>query len=306
MDLNELAIFEAVISQGNYTKAAERLGIPKGTVSRKVRQLEQRLGVQLLIRTTRRVVPTDIGWRYYQHCRDMIESADEAEQLVHDSKRHLSGTLRLTAPLSFDSPFLLQALHDFSQMHPQIAIELNLDNRVVDLVEERYDFAFRVGTGNDPNLIAKPIGEGRIILCASPDYVKKRGLPTRLEDLEEHDLIAYNHHNGWLLSNGAAKFSIITEPKFYSNDIGSVFRMTKAGMGIGSVPTMYAVDAIKSGELVQVFPHLHFGERFFHLVHAVKSIHSKKIEAFKEFILERCEPSPPWSLEVGSKEKENV
>ncbi|WP_263866297.1 LysR family transcriptional regulator [Thalassolituus oleivorans] len=198
-DLNEMAIFVHVVEAGSFTGAAKNLGLPKSTVSRKITQLEERLGVRLIQRTTRSLRLTDTGSAYYNHCARILGEIEEANIAVTQMQSTPTGTLRITAPVLFGSTVLSGLIADFMDDHPQVQIDLVLTDQRLDLVQDGIDVAFRVGQLEDSSLIGRHLGDARAILCASPEYVKKHGAPKHPSELQEHTLMTASQWSQWQL-----------------------------------------------------------------------------------------------------------
>ena len=196
--MDKLANIEAlvaVVEAGGFTKAAERLNIAKSVVSRRVRALEAELGVQLLQRTTRTQSLTGPGRQYYERAVHILADLEEAEQSIIDASADLRGSLKLAAPLSFGLHHLTLALSTFMQEHPGIELELDLNDREINLVEEGFDMAVRVGHLRDSTLLARRLGSARLVTCASPDYLMRYGTPEHPSELEKHIGLHYANAN---------------------------------------------------------------------------------------------------------------
>jgi DNA-binding transcriptional LysR family regulator len=292
-DLNEMAIFAVVVGSGSFTKAADKLKLPKSTVSRKVSQLEKRVGVRLINRTTRNLKPTETGKLYYEHCLKMLEQAEEADRVVNNMQAEPSGTLRISTPLSFGTPFFIGTIKRFMEQYPKVNVEIFSDDKVVDLLEQEIDVAFRVGPLSDSSLIARNLGTARLSLCASPEYIEKNGAPTSIQNLEEHTCVSHPA-NTWSFqtSNGVYEF----EPKsrMSANDMELVHRMVLEGFGIGAVPQIFIAEDIRAGRLIPLLEDTPFQDRTFYLVYPSRREPPSKVVAFTDFIFSSCKPVPPW------------
>ncbi|MFK7928466.1 MAG: LysR substrate-binding domain-containing protein, partial [Myxococcota bacterium] len=195
-DWNELAIFVKVVQEGSFIEASRSLGVPRSTVSRKIASLEDRLGVRLLQRTTRSVQPTDEGRAYYERCSPLIREAAEAARAVGSRQDVPTGRLRITAPSVLGHHFLGPIVSDFLAQWSDVRVELLLTDRVVNLVEEGYDLAVRVGKLPDSNLIARRLGESQIRVVASSAYLQRYGEPSTSSDLSDHRCIVVGENAG--------------------------------------------------------------------------------------------------------------
>lgn len=293
IDYNEMAIFAKVVDAGSYTRAADKLGLPKSTVSRKISQLEERLGVRLLHRTTRAIKPTEMGKAYYNHCSQMVAEAEEAQRSIHQLQAEPSGLLRITAPVAFGAGFLAETVQTFLDAHPQVRVDVMLDNKVLDLVEDEIDVAFRVGPMSDSSLVARNLGTIRLIMCASPAYVKKRGAPKTHADLGKHNCVMLNNMP-WQLQGPNGRVEIDVDGRLIMNDMEMTKRMLLIGYGVGLLPITMAYDEIERGQLVQVLPEYHFPDRDIYLVYHSRRQLPTKVVAFIDFVMARCKPVAPW------------
>ena len=191
MDLNEIVVFARVVETRSFTAAAQQLGLPKSTVSRKIAQLEERLGVRLLQRTTRKLNLTEVGQAYYERCQRIVQDIAAAEQVVTDMQTAPRGLLRVTVPNDLGSTYLGALVADFLLAYPEIQVDLDLADRVVDLIEEGIDLGIRVGPLVESTLIARKLGAVQMRMCASSEYVAKRGAPATIAELADHDALVF-------------------------------------------------------------------------------------------------------------------
>ena len=192
MDLNDIVVFTKVVETKSFTGAAEQLGLPKSTVSRKLAQLEERLGVRLLTRTTRKLSLTEDGVRYYEHCAALLAAADAAEEAIAGASTATRGKLRVNAPTTFAQLYLARALAGFLERFPEIQIDLSTDDRFVDVIEGGYDVVIRISQLRDSALIARRLSLDRLVVAASPEYFAKRGRPEAPPDLIGHNCLHYS------------------------------------------------------------------------------------------------------------------
>ena len=189
----ELHVFAAVVETGSFTAAADRLDIAKSAVSRRVSALEERLGVQLLRRTTRRQTLTDAGRALYERSTRILADLEEVESAVSQEHDEVSGLLRVALPLSFGVSQMCAPIARFGEQHPRIRFDLDLNDRRIDLVEEGIDVAVRIGQLPDSSLVARKLFEVRTVICGSPDYFAAHGMPKTPEDLLQHDCLVYGN-----------------------------------------------------------------------------------------------------------------
>ncbi|MGB1091835.1 MAG: LysR family transcriptional regulator, partial [Oceanobacter sp.] len=257
--IDTLQTYVSVVRARNFTSAADGLGVTPSAVSKQISGLEERLGVRLLNRTTRSVSPTEAGKLFYQHCEQILESINEAEKLVTDFDVEPRGKLRITALSNFGRRELARMFTDFSEQYPDIAFDLHISDRPVDIVKEGYDFALRLGTLEDSRLIAKPVAKQSIVVCASPTYLEEWGRPATLEDLHQHRILMVANAEfariNWLRQfERENNFSIASiERKMMVNDLDLVYEACLAGMGITTLPTYIADRHLQNGELIRLF-----------------------------------------------------
>jgi DNA-binding transcriptional LysR family regulator len=250
----DMRIFAQVMEAGSFTAAADRLGMSKQSVSRRLMQLEERLGVRLLNRSTRRLDATPLGQHYYQSALRLLGEVQQVEHDISGQAQALRGTLRLSAPLSFAMSHLGCLLTEFLQLHPQVDVEVDLSDRAVDLIGEGYDLALRIGALEDSSLIARRIASVERVYCASPAYLQARGVPLKPEDLAGHDCLPYGHSRQvqWQFRQGAKAQAIQVTGRMRANN-GELLRDAAiAGMGVTYLPTFIVGQALADGRLVNV------------------------------------------------------
>lgn len=250
----DMRIFAQVMEAGSFTAAAERLGMSKQSVSRRLMQLEERLGVRLLNRSTRRLDATPLGQHYYQSALRLLGEVQQVEHDISGQAQALRGTLRLSAPLSFAMAHLGCVLTEFLQVHGQVDVEVNLSDRPVDLIGEGYDLALRIGALEDSSLIAQRIAAVQRVYCASPAYLEVRGVPTRPQALAEHDCLPYGHSRQvqWQFYNAGKAQTLQVTGRMRANN-GELLRDAAiAGMGVTYLPTFIVGQALADRRLVTV------------------------------------------------------
>ncbi|MFP3444348.1 LysR family transcriptional regulator [Pseudomonas sp. SIMBA_067] len=250
----DMRIFAQVLEAGSFTAAADRLGMSKQSVSRRLMQLEERLGVRLLNRSTRRLDATPLGQHYYQSALRLLGEVQQVEHDISGQAQALRGTLRLSAPLSFAMSHLGCLLTEFLQLHPQVDVEVDLSDRAVDLIGEGYDLALRIGALEDSSLIARRIASVERVYCASPAYLQARGVPLKPEDLAGHDCLPYGHSRQvqWQFRQGGKAQAIQVTGRMRANN-GELLRDAAiAGMGVTYLPTFIVGQALADGRLVNV------------------------------------------------------
>lgn len=253
MDLNEIVIFARVVDAQSFTKAARALELPKSTVSRKISELEDRLGARLLYRTTRKLSLTDVGRTYYAHASRIVTELDEATRAVTQMQEAPRGLLRVTTPLNFS--YLAPMLTSFLVGFPEVQLEVNSTDRIVDLVEEGYDLGIRAGQLSDSSLITRALGVLRSYAVASPAYLKKHGVPASPGDLAKHDCLVFGaarDRGTWKLVRDAKEASAKLRPRFIVNDFDILLQAALDGVGIAVLPADRCVGPIREKRLKRV------------------------------------------------------
>lgn len=285
-DLNAAQLFVHVVQQGSFTAAARTLGLPKSTLSRKIAELEQRLGARLLQRTTRKLSLTDLGAAYHERAQRAVRELIEAESLVSDSQTTPRGILRVTAPPDLGSAFLAWTMPEFSRAYPDVSVVLDLSGRTVDLIAEGFDVALRAGSLRDSSLIAKPVFSGTLALYASPEYLDAHGRPERPEQLVDHDCVAYgtSSETHWELTSAAGKIRIPIRPRVVIQDYGYLRLTVVAGAGIALLPDFLVGPEVHRGRLEQVLPDYSHSIDNIYVVYPTRTFLPAKTRAFIDFV----------------------
>ncbi len=258
-DLNQLYIFAKVVQEGSFTGAARLLTMPKSTVSLKISQLEERLGVRLLQRTTRSQRLTDDGDAFYERCRIIIADLEGAEAAARERGNQPRGRLRITAPVSLADNCIGRWAAEYALEYPNVRLEMVAEDKRVNLVEEGFDLALRGGELHDSSLIVKKLGSSPVGLYASPRYLALRGTPRLPRDLSQHDCIswsAYEILRSWTLRKVDARktLDIAISARIHANNLSIALDAAKAGLGVTPLPAFVAADATASGGLERVLP----------------------------------------------------
>lgn len=258
----DVTAFVEVVETGSITGAARRLGLSKSVVSKRVSDLEEGLGVTLLRRTTRSVLPTDQGLLLHERMRALLVQLDSTvDELAEDSGR-LRGRLRVAGPMSFGTLFLAPVLLAFAERHSELELDLHFDDRFVDLAAEGFDVAVRIGRLPSSSLVTRRLCGSRRVVCCSPAYAERHGMPERLEDLPAHCCIEYAHAPGsrlWQFEParpGDEPRSVIVRGRLSANDGGTMRTAVEAGLGIAVLPLFIAAESLRRGSLVPVLPGL--------------------------------------------------
>ena len=259
LEPNDLVLFARVVDEGSFSRAADRLGYPKSTVSRRVAALETQLGEQLLRRTTRKLTVTDFGRAVLEHAHHVVEDVAAAESLAQHRQVQPSGRLRVTMPNDIGNLVLAPMLAEFVLKYPAVTLEVDLSSRFVDLIAENFDVAVRMGElRDDATLAARRIASFTSGLYAAPSYVARRGVPAEPEALMEHDALRVLARTGdpqvWTLVRGEARWEGIPPGHATANSPELLMRMALGGAGIAMIHDPFAAPYLERGELVQVLP----------------------------------------------------
>ena len=293
----------AVVDSGGFSHAAERLGIAKSVVSRRVSALEQALGVQLLQRTTRTQSLTGPGREFYTRAVRILADLEDAEQAIVDASAALRGGLKLAAPLSFGLHHLGSALDAFLREHPAIELELDLNDREINLVEEGFDMAVRIGDLSDSTLLARRLGSARFVTCASPDYLARHGTPEQPRDLERHTGLHYSNitlRQAWQFAGGERE-PIIAIPgiRMRANNGDALAAAAVAGLGVISTPTFIVADLIAGGELVPILEDFRRPAVGIHAVFPPGRLMPRRLQVLADFLARRFGDLPYWDRALG-------
>lgn len=297
VDLLDVLAFVRVVEMGAFARAAERMGISKSILSRRVARLEEQLGAKLLTRTAQGASPTDIGQAYFERASNILVELEAAQEIVAEQATQIAGPIRLSAPLSFGTQYLAPALADFAKLHPRVELDIALEDRRVDLVAGGYDLAVRIGTLADSALIARRIAPVRARVLASPEYLDVRGRPQHPRDLADHDLLLYaNVASGaqWRFKVGNRWEYVRGTPRLRA-DNGEVLREAAcSGLGIVILPSFIAAPAINSGALEALLLDYPLEESALHAVMPPGRSTTARVRALVEFLARRFGPEPDW------------
>lgn len=308
--LRSMEIFVAVVDSGSFTAAADAFSISPVMVGKHIKALEERLGSRLLTRTTRRQSLTEIGRQYSERCRQILADIQAAESGAEAMRATPRGTLKISSSVSFGTQRLAPALTDYLARQPDVSVDLNLSDHVVDLVEEGYDAAIRIGTLDDSGLVARPLGPYRMMICASPAYLARMGVPRTPADLAGHQCLDFMHWTKrvrWKLREMAdnPEDNQIDMPasRFRSNN-GQALRMAALhGHGIVMQTEILLRDDVEAGRLVSLLEPYVPAPRPMHLVYPRDRQATPKLTTFINFILERFGPDAADTLPPGRARK---
>ncbi|MER9559672.1 LysR family transcriptional regulator [Mesorhizobium sp. M0323] len=264
-----MQVFVTTVQEGSMSAASGKLGMSPAMVGQHVAALEERLGTRLLNRTTRRQSLTDFGASYVEQCRDILERVAIADQDAEALQAEPRGKLKVTAPTTFGAEVLMPRLQRYRELAPDVTLDVTLTDRNVDIVDEGFDIAFRIGELPDSRLIARRLAPYRMMICAAPDYLARRGNPDHPSDLANHDAIGFTPaaRSPWKLTKGDDTVEVSPRMPITVNS-GQAVRMTaRAGLGLIMQPSILLSSDIQAGLLVQLFPDWHLRERSMSLVY---------------------------------------
>ena len=290
--LSSMNAFVMAAELGSYARAAERLGMSPQMVAKHVTALEQRLGARLLNRTTRRQSLTEIGQQYAEQCRQILASIHAAERGAEAMRAAPRGKLKITAPVTFGSYSLMPLITGFLRDNPDVEIDLHLTDRFVDLVEEGYEAAFRIGPLATTGLTARPLAPYRLVVCASPEYLAARGTPQAPVDLERHECLGYAFWSRpadreWVFYQASTPCKVQVASRLQINESRALMTAALDGFGIVLGPEDFLRGALARGELVRVLPDFEAPSRPMHLVYTANRQRTAKLRRFVEAVLGR-------------------
>lgn len=263
-DLDDLRSFIEVVESGGFSRAAQRMGISKSILSRRIARLEAELGASLLSRTTRGIAPTDVGLDFKARSERILAEYEEALEAASQEGGAVIGRLRLSAPVSFGVRHIAPILGDLLRHHPRLELDISYSDRFEDLIAERYDLAIRIGALQDSSLIARKIAPARAVLVASPDYISRHGRPETPHDLPVHECLLYSAStvSEWQFRAGRRLIAIRPRGRLRADSGDAILQWAEAGLGIANLPTFLAADALERGTvepLLLDYPSPEFG-----------------------------------------------
>lgn len=297
----DLQTFVAVVETGSFTAAADRLGAAKSAVSRRIAALEERLGVQLLRRTTRRISLTNTGESFYHHSARILADLEEAESAVAQEHGELRGTLKVALPMSFGLRHMSGPIADFSRLHPRVNFDLDLNDRRIDLIEEGIDVAIRIGHLADSSLMARKLFDVRSVVCGSPKYFSAHGLPKTPAELKDHPCLVYGNLPDpakWVCTDRdqqTHEFNVNVAMIATSGDI--LCAAAAEGLGITRQPTFIAGDAISHGRLVPILTDYEWPVTPAYALYPPTRHLSYRVREFIDFMASRFSGTPYWDTE---------
>ncbi|EWY36351.1 LysR family transcriptional regulator [Skermanella stibiiresistens SB22] len=302
--ITTIAAFVRTVELGSQAAASEDLGLSRAMIGRHIQQLEDRLGVRLLNRTTRKQSLTEAGLSFFEKCASILEQLSEAERVASELQAEPRGTLRVNGPMSFGNTQLASALAAYCEKHPRVRIELVLNDRQVDLVEEGYDVAVRIARLTDSSLIARRIAPVRLALCAAPAYLRRHGIPKVPADLARHNCLLYSYAApplDWtLIDRAGVETTVRVGGTLSANNGDALVAAAVGGLGIVRQPTFIIGDALRDGRLVEILTEYSLAPTSAYAVYPHARNLSPKVRSFVDFLVEHFRGTPPWDIGLDS------
>ncbi|WP_421223734.1 LysR substrate-binding domain-containing protein [Aeromonas enteropelogenes] len=289
MDLNAALILVRIVDKGSFTAAAQELGMTKAMVSRRIAELERRLGVRLLYRSTRQLTLTEEGEQYYQRCSKAVDALTEAELMLSARQQEVTGTLKLAVPIETGQLVVGRMVAKFLQRYPAMQVELELTNRILDPISEGLDAVVRVGDMSNSNLAARRLWSTERLLCASPDYLARSPAIARPEDLLRHERVAVSSGflaSHWCFERDGREVLVDPPSRFRVNNITCAREAAKAGLGVASLPAMLCLEELERSELVSLLPEWQQPRVPIYLLFPERRLMPRKLRAFIDFMVE--------------------
>ena len=294
----QIQTFVRVVEAGSLSAAADRLGIAKSAVSRRLAELESRLGVQLLNRTTRRIHLTDSGRQYYQRCLNILADLEDSEQQVSSVHTELRGNIRIAAPLSFGILHLAPVLNDFLKEHNELVLDLDLNDRLVNLMDEGVDLGIRIGQLDDSSLVARRLAPARRLLCASPEYLRIHGEPSHPEALKHHRGLSYSNISDaqlWQFTrDDGSTISVRVPPRMRANNGDVLLQAAIDGLGILASTTFIAYKAIQQGRLKPILCNYELEPVGIYAIYPAQRHLPGRVRALIDYLVKRFGETPYW------------
>ena len=297
-----MRVFTAVVDTGSFARAAEKLELSRGMTSRYVAQVEAHLGVRLLNRTTRRLSLTEAGNDYYQRATQVLALVEEAEQAASHEAAEPRGTLRINASVAFGARHMGTLISAYLRRYPEVRVDLTLNDRIVDLVEEGFDVAVRIARRIDPGLVARRIAPARMIACASPAYLRQSGAPKTPADLVRHNCLTYAYagaQNEWRFTRGKREQTVKVGGTLHANNGDILSRAAADGLGVTVQPTFLIDGLFREKKLMRVLEGWEADSLTIFAVYPSRQFLPAKVRSFIDFMLEHFGDKPSWDRGIG-------
>ena len=294
-DLFEMEIFARIVAQGSMTAAGQSLGISPAVVSKRIKKLEQRLGTRLMQRSTRQIALTEVGQDFYERVQAILEQVDEAEAAVSQRSKQAQGRLKISAPTSFGRMHIAPHLGDFLKDNQDLSVDLHLSDEFIDLIADGFDLAIRVGALPDSTLVARRLAPIHRVLCASPSYLERHGVPESIAALDEHVCLAAQNQDPWRLEGPQGQELVRAHGPLRTNSSEVVRSAVIAGLGIALRSTWDVADELRDGRLKIVLPEwrasAHVG---LYAVYPSRRYLPAKVRLFVDYLVGLYGTAPYW------------
>ena len=288
-NISTLPVFVSVIEQGSFSKAAEKLGLTKSAVSKRITELESQLGVKLLHRTTRKLSLTEAGERYFENALVALRAAQEAEDAATELQNVPKGILRVSALMSFGRLHLAPMIPAFLKQYPRIELHMTMNDGGADMIAEGFDVAVRVGDYRKTVSTAKKIAPLHSVICASPAYIAEHGLPASPAALTHHNCILYTYHtvvNEWVFFRAGETKTVRVSGNYQVNNSEALRESLVQGLGVGRLPTFIAGEDIKAGRLIPLLDQYVMPHKTLYAVFPEKQYLPEKVRVFLQFVIQ--------------------
>jgi len=307
-EFSQIKTFIALVENHSLSKTAEKMGIAVSAVSRRLKELESNLGVQLIQRTTRKMHLTEAGEKFYQRCSHLLDELEEAKQEASNCAMALSGTLKIAAPLSFGVAHLSPAISAFMHLHPQIKIDLDMSDRRIDLVAEGLDLAIRIGTLEDSSLMARKLASVRHVVCASPDFLNRYGTPKTPQDLADMPALCYGNldqPDTWYYRDNESLPAKIKVPmRMRATNGDALVEAAVAGLGVLCEPSFIVHGAVERGVLIPVLTDYQWYAMNIYAVYPQTRHVPTRVRTFIDFLVSHFGDKPYWERFLSEENKE--
>jgi DNA-binding transcriptional LysR family regulator len=296
-----MQVFTRAARAGSLSAAARQMALSPAMAAKHVDALEERLGVRLLLRSTRKLALTEAGQQYLEACSRLLPELEETEAAIASQRVEATGLLRLNAPLSFGVRYVAPVLHLFHQQHPGVTVDLGLSDRVVDLMEEGWDLTIRVGPLKDSRLVSRKLADSAMVVCAAPEYLMQRGRPKRWVDLQAHNCLSFSLSNlsrpdEWRFGKGAEE-RVVVKGTLRANNGDALVAAAVAGLGVLYEPEFIVAGAIRQGTLECIALDADTADLGgIHLVRAPDRAPPAKVRVMSEFLVAAFNPRAPWTV----------
>jgi len=297
--LDGMAIFAKVVQAGSFTAAAATLGLSKSSVSKRISRLEDHLGARMLNRTTRRLNLTEVGAAYYQRCARILAEVEEAELAVTSLHAEPRGTIKVNAPVSFGIQHIAPAIPAFMERHPDLRVDIDLNDRMVDLIEEGYDVAVRILKLSDSTLIARNLAPFRRVVCASPGYWRRHPMPRTPQGLKGHNCLLYTYQQSqeeWRFQGPQGAMAVKVSGNLRANNGNVLLAAALGGSGVCVLPAFIAGGDLRAGRLVAALRDFEEADLSIYAVYPHARHLSAKVRALVDFLALRFGPRPDWEI----------